>query len=101
MRFRVSRYVILIRAFEGGLIGRETLSARFDEERSRPFRIGGDGGGGNFYYTQRSRLGRRFAQAVIRSARTGQTLMREAYELLGVKKHTTYAKLAEAMEVQV
>jgi Zn-dependent peptidase ImmA (M78 family) len=101
LRFRVSRYVILIRAFEGGLIDRETLDARYEGERSRPFRAGSDSGGGNFYYTQRSRLGRRFAQAVIRSARTGQTLMREAYELLGVTKHETFVRLAESMEVQV
>jgi Zn-dependent peptidase ImmA (M78 family) len=101
MRFRVSRYVVLIRAFEGGLIAREVLDARYDQERSRPFRAGSDDGGGNFYYTQRSRLGRRFAQAVIRSARTGQTLMREAYDLLGVKKHETFVKLAESMEVPV
>lgn len=101
LRFRVSRFVILIRAFEGALIDRETLESRYDDEWHRPFRAGSDSGGGNFYYTQRSRLGRRFAQAVIRSARTGQTLMREAYELLGVKKHETYVKLAEVMEVPV
>ncbi len=101
LRFKVSRFVILIRAFEGRLIDRETLDARYDEERSRPFRAGSDSGGGNFYYTQRSRLGRRFAPAVIRSARTGQTLMREAYDLLGVKKYETFVRLAESMEVQV
>ena len=101
LRFKVSRFVILIRAFEGGLIHREMLDARYDEERSRPFRAGSDAGGGNFYYTQRSRLGRRFTQAVISSARTGQTLMREAYDLLGVKKHETFVRLAESMEGQV
>lgn len=101
LRFRVSRFVILIRAFEGGFIDQDTLDQLYDAEEKRPFRAGSDDGGGDFYNTQRSRLGRRFARAVLRSARTGQTLMREAYDLLGVKKHETFVKLAESMEVQV
>lgn len=98
-QFRVSRFVLLIRAFEAGLIDRDTLEAHYQTELNRPFRANTDSSGGNFYFTQRSRLGRRFAQAVIRSALTGQTLMRDAYELLGVKKHDTFVKLAETMEV--
>jgi Zn-dependent peptidase ImmA (M78 family) len=100
-RFRVSRFVLLIRAFEAGLINREAFVKHYQPERNRPFRANSDSSGGNFYFTQRSRLGRRFAQAVIRSARTGQTLMRDAYGLLGVKKHETFVKLAETMEVPV
>lgn len=100
-QFRVSRYVLLIRAFEAGLINREAFETHYLAERDRPFRANTDSSGGSFYFTQRSRLGRRFAQAVIRSARTGQTLMRDAYELLGVKKHETFVKLAETMEVAI
>ncbi len=99
-KFRVSRFVILIRALESGLISRAQYRAREEIERNREFRSSSDsGGGGNFYYTQRSRLGRRFARAVLASARSGDTLMRDAYALLGVKKHETYMRLAEAMEV--
>lgn len=100
-RFRVSRFVLLIRAYEADLIDRRTFESYYQAERNRPFRANTESSGGNFYFTQRSRLGRRFAQAVIRSARTGQTLMRDAYDLLGVKKHETFVKLAEAMEVTV
>jgi Zn-dependent peptidase ImmA (M78 family) len=98
-RFRVSRFVLLIRAFEGGLISRETLNMHYRAERERPLHANSQTGGGNFYFTQRSRLGRPFGQAVIRSAQAGQTLMRDAYELLGVKKHDTFLRLAEVMEV--
>jgi Zn-dependent peptidase ImmA (M78 family)/transcriptional regulator with XRE-family HTH domain len=96
-RFKVSRFVILIRALESGHITREEYEAREEEERSREFRSNGESSGGNFYYTQRSRLGRRFARAVLRSAQSGQTLMRDAYSLLGVKKHETFVRLAETM----
>ncbi|MBZ0214519.1 MAG: ImmA/IrrE family metallo-endopeptidase, partial [Nitrospirae bacterium] len=99
-RFRVSRFVVLIRARESGLISRTEYAAQEATERTREFRPSGESsGGGNFYLTQRSRLGRRFARAVLNSARTGSTLMRDAYDLLGVKKHETYVKLAEVMGV--
>ncbi len=101
-KFRVSRFVILIRARESGLITMAEYLVREDAERGREIRPQGDaGGGGNFYFTQRSRLGRKFTRAVMFSARTGKTLMRDAYDLLGVKKHETYLKLAEAMEVSL
>lgn len=100
-RFRVSRFVILIRARESGFISEAEYLEREETERSREFRPPSDGGGGNFYFTQRSRLGRRFARAVLTSARAGKTLMRDAYELLGIKKHDTFVRLAEAMEVVV
>lgn len=99
-RFRVSRFVILIRARESGLVSKAEYAAREEAERNREFRPGGESsGGGNFYLTQRSRLGRSFTRAVLSSARTGKTLMRDAYDLLGVKKHETFVKIAEAMGV--
>jgi Zn-dependent peptidase ImmA (M78 family)/transcriptional regulator with XRE-family HTH domain len=101
-RFRVSRFVILIRAKESGLITDPQYQAHEAIERNRGFRLTGEpAGGGNFYYTQRSRLGRRFATSVLSSAQSGTTLMRDAYELLGIKRHETYLKLAQAMEAGV
>lgn len=99
-RFRVSRFVILIRARESGLISQDEYAAREEAERAREFRPTGESAsGGNFYHTQRSRLGRRFARAVMNSARAGKTMMRDAYDLLGVKKQETYLRLADAMDV--
>src|SRR5207253_8454661 len=63
-KFKVSRFVILIRARESDLISASEYEAREEAERNRGFRSSSDSGsGGNFYYTQRSRLGRRFARA--------------------------------------
>lgn len=99
-RFRVSRFVILIRARESGAISSAEYVAREASERNREFRPSGESSrGGNFYLTQRSRLGQTFTRAVLSSARVGKTLMRDAYDLLGIKKHETYVKLAEAMGV--
>jgi len=45
-------------------------------------------GGGNFYRTQDVRLGRRFASAVVRAAREGRILYRDAYRLTDLKGET-------------
>ncbi len=51
--------------------------------------------GGNFYATQNVRLGRRFSAAVVRAAREGRILYRDAYRLTDMKGETfdRYAKL--------
>ena len=59
----------------------------------------GDSGGGNYYRTQPLRLSRQFAKAVISSTREGSTSYREAYQLLGTKKHATFEGLAEELKV--
>lgn len=57
---------------------------RVQKERKKP-----EGeGGGNFYSTQRFRLGKPFAAAVVRSARRGTLLYRDAYRLLGLRGPT-------------
>lgn len=97
-RFRVSTLVILRRLLDAGMISRERFQAAYDDEaaefqkRRRP-------GGGNFYKTQSVRLSPRFARAIITSALEGQTLYRDAYQLLGVKKHQTFEKLARSLKV--
>ena len=45
-------------------------------------------GGPNFYDVQDVRLGRRFAYAVVRAAREGRLLYREAYRLTDIKGGT-------------
>ena len=41
-------------------------------------------GGGNFYATQGSRVGRRFAGAVVQAVNEGKLLYHEAYQLTGL-----------------
>jgi Zn-dependent peptidase ImmA (M78 family) len=45
-------------------------------------------GGGDFYRNQDSRLGRRFASAVVRAVREGRMLYRDAYRLTDLKGET-------------
>ncbi|MBO1305288.1 ImmA/IrrE family metallo-endopeptidase [Enterococcus sp. 669A] len=67
---------------------RKNLSAKEEMEKSS---------GGNYYYTQGSRLDKNFVHSVSRKAREGKILYTEAYELLGAKGKT-YDKLIEFVE---
>jgi Zn-dependent peptidase ImmA (M78 family) len=90
--FGVSHSVVLIRAFDAGFITQAELTTGLDEATSFS-EATLKTGGGNYYYMLRSRLGRPFLEAVIHSARSGSTLMRDAYGLLGIQKHSTFVGL--------
>ena len=72
-RFRVSTLVIIRRAYDAGFLDKEGFAAFYKEESKRLARFGG-GGGGDFYRTQTSRLGRRFPTAIVNSTLEGKTL---------------------------
>jgi Zn-dependent peptidase ImmA (M78 family) len=94
--FKVSTLVILIRALEANAITPEQFDVLDQHERERLKGTAG-AGGGDFYRTEGSRLGKRFAQAVIVSTCEGRTLYRDAFRLLGIKKVETFQTLAEAL----
>ncbi|MXW48824.1 MAG: ImmA/IrrE family metallo-endopeptidase [Gammaproteobacteria bacterium] len=57
------------------------------------------GEGSSFHHTTLSRVGRRFAEALIVSTLEGQTLYRDAYCLLGVRRGSTFEELARRVAV--
>ena len=55
--------------------------------------------GGNFWATQNVRIGQSFGAAVVRSAREGKLLYREAYRLTGLSGGT-FDRFAEKLGFQ-
>lgn len=102
-KYRVSTLVVLKRIFDARFLSWEEYRERYEGERERVVGIlaarRGQDGGGNYYYTQPIRLSRQFAQAVIASAFEGSTTYRDAYHLLGTKKHATFENLAAELGV--
>jgi len=96
-RFRVSSLVIIRRAYDAGFLTREAFDTAFRDEVERIARVRGSGGGGDFYKTQTSRLGRRFPTALMVSTLEGKTLYRDAYRLLGISKGETFDQLAKEL----
>lgn len=84
-QFKVSVLVGARRALDLQLITKtvflEFYRNYLEDERRR---AAGRQVGGNFYATQSLRLGRRFSEAVVRAAREGTLLYRDAYQLTGL-----------------
>jgi Zn-dependent peptidase ImmA (M78 family)/transcriptional regulator with XRE-family HTH domain len=97
-RFKVSTLVVLRRIYEADLIGADVYAATFEAElrRLRAIMASERSGttGGDFYNTEGLRVGHRFARAVIESTLEGQTLYRDAFQMLGFKKFETFEGLA-------
>lgn len=97
-RFKVSTLVILRRILDAGRISRELFQQAYDEELAR-LRVLSKGSGGDFYLTQAARVSRRFARALVVSTLEGQTSFTEAFQLLGLKKMTTFRDLGHSLGV--
>ena len=84
-RFKVSPLVAARRVLDRKLMARddfyEFLGRYAADERRKSAQ---QPSGGNFYNAQRGRVGRRFGSAVIRAAREGRLLYRDAYRLTGL-----------------
>ncbi len=96
--FKVSTLVILRRLHDAGKLTRDELWNAYNEELDR-LRKMSKGSGGNFYLTLPVRVSKRFARALLISTLEGQTLHRDAFRLLGIRKHATFHELGYKLGV--
>lgn len=99
-RFKVSSLVILRRLHDAGMMNRDAYfqayHAELDRIRSLPARSGGQ-----FYLTEAARVSRRFAHALVVSTLEGQTLHRDAMQMLSIRKVETFHGLARNLGIAV
>ena len=91
--YKVSPLVAARRALDLGLISKARFFEFYERDQAEWRRKKEEAKkrekqGGNFYATQDSRLGRRFAYAVVRAAREGRLLYGDAYKLTDLKGDT-------------
>lgn len=96
--FKMSGLVILHSLYDARLIDWAMFATAYANELDR-IEDAGSGSGGDFYRSQPLRVSRRFARAVIASAMEGETLYRDAYRLLGFRKHETFEQFRDRMDV--
>jgi Zn-dependent peptidase ImmA (M78 family) len=96
--FKVSTLVILRRIYDLGYLSLEDFRKAYHDELVRLLALK-KGSGGDFYLTQGSRISKRFARALIISTMEGQTLHRDAFQLLGFSKLATFRELGSRLGV--
>lgn len=100
--FKVSTLVALRRLFDAGFIDEPTLWQHYRAELARVSELSEQGGtGGDFYRTLGARTGKRFARAVVSSTLEGQTLFRDAFRMLGMRKSETIYAAARELGIAV
>jgi Zn-dependent peptidase ImmA (M78 family) len=100
-RFKVSSIVAARRTLDLGFISKRQFfdfyeSYQKDERRKQAKKSKG----GDFWNTQNVRVGQRFGTAVVRAAREGRLLYREAYQLTGLSG-STFDRFAENLGFRV
>jgi Zn-dependent peptidase ImmA (M78 family) len=91
-RFKVSTLVVLRRMHDAGTLRGDAYWEVYEEEVRR-LRALAKGSGGDFYLTLGARVSKRFARAVVVSTLEGQTLYRDAFRMLGIKRDATFREL--------
>ena len=97
-RFKVSKLVILRRMRDAGHLAEDRFQAAYREELQRS-RENSPASGGNFYPTLKTRVGRRFAYAIVARTLEGRNSFTETFRLLGIRKSSSLEKLAAELGV--
>jgi Zn-dependent peptidase ImmA (M78 family)/transcriptional regulator with XRE-family HTH domain len=97
-RFKVSTLVVLRRMFDVNYLDRNVFWQAYREEETRLRDLAArNTGGGDFYRTTVSRVGKRFAQSLVASTLEGRTLYRDAFRMLGIAKPGTFNELGRSL----
>lgn len=92
--FKVSQIVIARRALDLGKITKGEFFDFYNLYREQEYTQRKQTEGGNFYFTQKKRLGLRFVKFVHQAVKEGKLLYRDAYDLIGLRGKS-YQKFME------
>ena len=100
LHFKVSRIVAARRAFDLDLIDRDAFFDFYNAHKAQGNRSQLTESGGNFWNNQNWRIGRRFAEMVIRAFRAGRLPYREARALTDLSP-SAFANMPEKMGLRL
>lgn len=98
-RFKVSTLVVLRRLHDAGTLSKAALHRAYEElGRSTSLRAAS---GRDVNPPLLARVGERFARALVVSTLEGQTLYRDAFQMLGISKVETLQELGRSLEIHI
>jgi len=97
--YKVSTLVILRRIYDLGKIDRKTLWNKYREEltRLKEVSLHSVDGGGDFYRTLFAKTSKRFISVLVTNTLEGQTLFRDAFKMLGIRKTSVFYKISATL----
>ena len=96
-QYKVSTLVILRRLHDIGLVQPKYFKECYRKELDRLKPRQSRSGGGNFHATLKTRVGRRFGEALVSSTLSGQTFFTDAFYYLGIRKASTLDAFAKSL----
>ena len=101
-KFKVSLLVAARRALDQDLITQDAFLDFYDAYRMKEWQDTqqSESDGGNFWFTQRWRLGREFGSAIVRAVKEGRLSYREAYRLTGLSGKS-FKKMPTKMDLEL
>lgn len=94
--YKVSTLVILRRIYDLELISQSEYRQLYKDELSKLTKLKRrQKSGGNFYNTLGVRMSKKFVRALVGSTLEGQTLFKDAFHMLSIKKYQTFCEVAQ------
>ncbi|HXR04024.1 MAG TPA: ImmA/IrrE family metallo-endopeptidase [Verrucomicrobiae bacterium] len=93
-RYKISKLVVARRARDAGFFTAERYNSYYKLLITQAQKSSG----GTWYHNEKYQNSRRFSITIIQEALAGRTSQRDAMQLLGIKKDTTFRKYAHSLE---
>jgi Zn-dependent peptidase ImmA (M78 family) len=97
-KYKISRLVVARRAHDAGFFTEEKYNDFYKLLIAQAKAKKAETSGGKWYINEKYQNSRKFSVTIIQEALAGRATQREAMQLLGIKKDTTFRKYAKSLE---
>lgn len=97
-KYKISKLVVARRARDAGFFTAEKYSSYYKLLIAQAKAQRDASNGGKWYYNEKYQNSRKFSVTIIQEALAGRATQRDAMQLLGIKKDTTFRKYAKSLE---